>query len=285
MSKYRFNIIFILLLLSVSVQTLYSQRNKSKNNLNSTTFLNIAFDSSTAQLKKNFLGHNLKVIYSKLEARNEGLSEKKAFEKTEEFLKRKTSESSKPIYDNIFMESTLAFVLKDCPSVYNADKEMLKVICPFSKSIDFKLASDYRSFTWKSDIIKDDSYFGTNAFGASVTVYREEKNYYNLAINNRNIKTETIPGSFDFSQTGFSVDIPLSVPEAKIVWSTISAILICQLIEPYCSYNREYNRATFDFPYETTNDYYYVYVKIKELWFVNTATGKIYLKLKIYSPD
>ncbi len=270
-----------LLYLPENIHSLFAQTTKVQNKKESIKFLTSSFDLSLNQINANFLGHNLKELYNRLQSRLDKLKTKGEFETSEEYSRRQSEEASKPIIGKVVKESNLAFIIKKCPSIFDADIGSMKVVIPFSIPSDDDLPLKYRAIQWKSEEVENNSYVGTNAFGATVDVSKEETRYYNLVVSNPDdFNIDKIYDSIGLYQLGFVANYQISATEAKKVKSKIISFIVCKFVPPFVSRNRKYNRATFDYPHEETYDFNYVHVSILELWFVDSSTGTVFWKVK-----
>ncbi len=280
---------FFLLLLAILLPAIVldsnftiAQNSRSKSKKGSAKYITLSFDTSIAQLGPNFMGHNLKEIYDKIQERQSKIEEKNEFETTEHFEKRKYDLASQPITGKIFFESILAFRIDDCPSAYNADAEVLRIICPFTWAFDQELSSDDKAVQWKFESIDKDPYFGTNAFGATVQVFRGETRYFNIAIKNHaDFEIASLDATQPWKDNGFIITLGIKLNEARNLKGKISALLVGKLIRPFVSKHDEYGKPTFDHPFEDTNVHHYLHAFVFEVWFFDFSTGTILAKSKI----
>ncbi len=257
---------------------------------------NRPFDTRLAQLPPQYLGSDAELAYTRI--RNGIESNKRGEIATISKNQEKPGQGPRlPVPPSLNLESTYAFRINP-ERFYDAPSHTLKVYCPFSTVLENgKEDASRKGLRVKYQPRVDNRHVGTNASGAKVefeelkfreyliafanfeefpvervvlpeaqaTSAKEKKTIVSV---NENLKKETIIGN-----------INATPPEAQELQERIAVLVVCKLIDPYITSDRVEQKPTPDKPRDYLAEYYYLNVRVLELWFYNFDTGKILLKL------
>jgi len=273
-------------------QPFYKDYNPSKENKSQTGseidlkgYSTTGFDLSAKQLPSQYLGHNLGVVYLKLSQLKATTEKKDEFETTSDFKKRIESEFKKPILGPLTLTSIFAFKAKGTNTSYDADNQQLAVTCELSPVFVQNLSTEkipegLESVNWESEVIDRGSYEGTNAFGATVEVSREEFYRYELALSNYDDFPTKKSSDGGFERVSFTTHLNVLPEQARIMKTSIGTLFISKLTTPFSLTNANYSAATFTSPLSTTTITFYVFANLIEIWFYDIDTGRILSKIK-----
>lgn len=243
------------------------------------------FDLSITSLPANYLGHNLTEIYNRL-AEVEKASVKGEFETTEQFRQRIATEASKPLIASLNRQSIFAFVIAGfkLESKYDADQQMMNVKADLSrvrKGVGLDDESKM-SLLWSITNRSNDSYTGSNAYGAQATIERKVADFYNIAF--MNYEQFPVVKTFLYrdyvKDISFSADIKMDVQKAMKAKENLRLLVACRLVEPYTIEGASYSKPTISNPRENFFRSYSLNTELLELWVFDASTGEVYLKQK-----
>lgn len=145
-----------------------------------------SFDASAEKLPPKFLGHDIKALYTEMSARSSAGAKKGEFETTEEFHARVQREAAEPVLGNLAKNGLFAFTLTNTSgeALYDADQRTMTVALVLSRaSKDIYTSSNKKALTSKGEV-REDTYEGSNAYGAKVQVTRLFGTDYQIAFTN-----------------------------------------------------------------------------------------------------
>jgi hypothetical protein len=229
-------------------------------------------DLNSSKLSAHYLGHDPKVLYDKLLEMKQNIN-KSEFETTEQYNTRTLSDKKRPILGVLGLDDF--YTLNISPhSKYDADNSTMTTLIIAKESTDWFMPGNQVSINAKELKNKKKSYIGTNAYGASVEVENTYSLKSGLVVINSDglgLKNKYI---YEYILTNISADM------AKSLKDKLRVLLIFKLHEPYTSPGYLEKKATIDYPYSETEEYYYIHGEIKEAWVYNYSTGDILLKEK-----
>jgi hypothetical protein len=260
-------LLIILLITSLSSTVFCLQSNLKTRK---STYSTIPFDTTVAKLPKYYLGHDIEKIYSIFFERNASTLTKDEFETSQQYQERLSVQSSKPIVGSLNINSVFAFKLDECLSKYDADLNF------FALSFDYFLSEN--NVKIKHDIHDLGSYWGTNAFGASIKVDKSESIIHAIFIHN-NVFVKRI-NEAPSPQSNFECTLSIGPEIAKLIKSSIQALIICKLVEPYISNEIVRSKPKFDYPYDSNFNNNYLHADVIGIIFYNYSSGEVLIWLK-----
>lgn len=261
------------------------------------------FDLNLSKVPIGYIGINPIELFKNLNSRSTNLT-KGEFEKTTEFEQKVKLQNSKPIIGNLNEESLISLYAEDMnlnSFSYDADNELAKLSIELKKYENTKeLESAYepgeyhrltelyknkRNIELVCKTVKEYSYYGGNAFGATTKIDVTQATKYCLLIQNwrkfTNSGRENEMIEFQFKVDPKTAKIIKSKDLINGRTGILRALFIGNLSKPYILTGQYYSGIPkIDFPYEDTYDYKYINLEIREIWIYNKISGVIYTKLK-----
>lgn len=191
-------------------------------------------------LPPNFTGHDTKVLFEKLVDLKKRLK-KSEFETTVEYAERVGEEKQKSILDGLRIYDKFFLVVPDLQADFNADLQKMKFFLPVEEDVG------------RGDLYSNRIGWGGFRSAPSDAVFFND--------------TNGLPLSGERYRRGFSIEISLSVEEAKRIKNTTKAILVVQFEEPYVLEN----------PYQLPPRQFQV--RLIDVCFFDQQTGKILVKM------
>ncbi len=261
-------------------------------------FDNRPFDVTVVQLPPQYLGCDAELAYTRIRNAKENSKggELQAIEKSA------TGQTSLlPLPPALDLESTYAFRFNPEERLYDAHNRILKVYCPLSTVLEKgKEDESRRGLTVKYEPRVDNRHIGTNAYGARVEFEELKFREYLIAFANFGefpVERVLLPGAKQTPEKGaekgttgssdeslkretITGNINATPAEARQLEETIAVLLVCKLVDPYITSGTVQQKPTTDRPRDYLAEYYYLDVRLLELWFYDFDTGKILMKMK-----
>jgi len=172
---------------------------------------------------------------------------------------------------DLSLDGIFAFQAVVIPSYDNNSKIMKPRFIAETSWFNEKLG-----YTYSSNDKQVRSFVGQNAYGAQVNVrVVESESLQILAINGEKFLSSESTGTLKYIGTGFNLET-----DSTQVKNNLRALIICKLIEPYGRYREEIIEPTFTNPEQTELKAKALVTEILEIWYYDSATGKIYFKQK-----
>ena len=259
----------------------------------------IPFDRTQVKLTPGFQGHDIEQLYSAVD-RRKAAQRKDEFETTPDYERRIREEAIKPLLGSLFPDSIYAFrVVLGVSSEYDADKANLTIKLAPSSVYSDDMTESRRALRVLHKLGDFRQYTATNALGATVTVTESRAEWYELAYANPDKSpavtyTQKLLKRFTNSSDALQVSVPMKSQAARESKDHIQALAICTLLEPYVYRYTFYDKPTFASPHGGYHTYFYLNVRLLEVWFYDVRTGMVLAKLKrqpeesgkgIVSPD
>ena len=269
-------------------------------------FDNRPFDITLQQLPPQYLGCDAELVYTRIKNGKEN-SKRKELESTQKDEAGTKQSPLLPLTAALDLESTYAFRFNPEERLYNERDHVLKVYCPFSTvSKNGKEDESRRGLRVKYQPRVDNRHVGTNAYGAQVEFVELKFREYLIAFANfREFPVErgvvpsgtkqtsgkdsgksTASGGSDESPKRETITGSLNVtpPEAKQLEERVAVLAICKLVDPYITSDTVQQKPTPDNPRDYLAQYYYIEVRLLEVWFYDFDTGKVFMKMKAEQP-
>ncbi len=258
------------------------------------------FDINADELPPGYRGHDPELIYGKIADRRESLK-KSEFESVERYRTRVAHETAQPLTGNLSFTNAFAFRFRPAESVYSADQRILHMFCELSPVLENGAANaKERSIRIRTQPQVDNRYSYTNAYGKKVEIEENKFQEYAAAFSNygefpmeRLVLPSLRQALEKESKKGQPVvvdsrmehefiigSIGLTAAEAKRVKDRIMVLAVCNLTDPYVTSDTVSEKPTSDRMREYLAQYFYIHVKLLELWFYDLDTGDILMKLK-----
>ena len=257
------------------------------------------FDIKAAQLPRGYRGHDPELMYTKITERKES-SGKSEFESVERYRMRAEQETALPLTGSLGFASTYAFRFKPVESYYSAEQRILHLFCEVSPVLENgQEDKTKRGFKIKNQPQVDNRYAYRNAQGKKVEIEEIKFQEYTVAFANHGefqvdrlllpsiqqaLEKEAKKGKpivmDDRSEHEFIVgSIGLTAAHAKEIKDRIMVLAVCNLTDPYATSDTVGEKPTPDRMREYFAQYFYINVKLLELWFYNLDTGAILMKI------
>lgn len=224
---------------------------------------------STNKLPVGFKGNDPVNVFSKI---LNGRMIKGEFETTSEYEKRILIADTKPIIGNLTKDSVFVFKIPTGYSMMNYEADSQKMTVSYEADI---YAQDLPESSLSIKIFsKSRRYVGSNAFGRTVTITAYDETRYNLVVPNFDGLTQFTP---------FLIEFDLDVNTAKQIKlnNSLGCLFIGKLVDPFYNIGFYSDEATIDSPLKYDFKYRYIYMKVYQVWFYNTMTGKVLYKKEI----
>lgn len=220
----------------------------------------------------NFKGVDIENLYQSLKKR-QVLLEKSEFETKTQFENRIRLENSKPIIDNLTVDS-IFFIQSFKVSNYNFKYEIDSLL------LKFRLFNDFTTDSYNviCDKYIDKYYMGTNLYGLSAKIHYWEEDNYNLLFTNENLANKEDFRIFVDPEMAKSIKDGqnFSTDENKI----IACIFIGEIKEPFTEEKTyESNGPTISDPFHYTEYTNMIRFELKCILVYNKQTGEIYDKI------
>jgi hypothetical protein len=121
----------------------------------------------------------------------------------------------------------------------------------------------------------EDSYIGSNAFGAKVEVRRTYAEEYSVEFRQDNWLFRASQGD---SRT-FTYRLAMTPDEARTMKADAKLVLVCRLTPPWLRHSAHGHDATINEPYETLIGDNYLQAEAEQLWILNQRNGEVIRKL------
>ena len=244
-------------------------------------YLEEPFDISLSQLPPNFMGHNAKLLFDKLELRSHELK-RGEFETLDAYNSRKAKVKASPILINLYIDSLYAFGLQlhtesyqSLHHSYDIDRSMMCVSMEIGHSKTHREIKDLGAFLWSSKQTDERSYMAANAFGVTREVEKAlvDRTIIGFPYSSKILK-------YYGSGKLLKCDIKMECGEGQASNGHIYALIIGRLIPPYTYLLADTRKPTLDDPRDVTWRDAVIKLEIVSVWFYNQETGKIYKKLR-----
>lgn len=246
------------------------------------TYDRLPVDLSQNQLPSRYRGHSLMAVFYALADRLDALK-KDEFESTAEYRKRVSRIGALPISSKLPADSLLAFSFiaddhDQFTTKYDADRLVLDVRVNWIR----REGTEGRAhLSWDEETSLVSTYVGRNAFNRAtrVGVYRQLE--FLVSADERDLRRveKVSDASYFFVTPSFSVSLPMSPDEARILKGRLRILVIGSLSDPPVSRNSHHTTPTIDEPKEIYSRFNVVRIKPHQIWFYDFVTGRIYLKL------
>lgn len=199
---------------------------------------------------------------------------KEEFETTAQFEARQKSVLNSPLIGNLNVNDVFASIIPldigSSITEYNADKQEMKVEVLADEILFFPPAF----LLFQSETNKG-SYEAKNAFGATRQVMKSERNSMRLVF--LNLK------DFGFKAQGgitaLNYKVPISINLAKEAKVNMKMLALYSVKLPYVGLVPDSKRPTLQSPTDVTILDNLIYADIKEFWFFDGESGRIYQKI------
>ena len=258
----------------------------------------LPFDAKALQLPRGYRGHDPELIYSKIAERNES-SGKNELEPAERYRMGIEQERVLPLTGSLSFASTYAFRFKPVEIAYDAEKRTLRLFCEvYPVRNNGRIDATKKGLRIKTQPQVDNRYTYTNAHGKRVVIEETKFQEYAIAFKNygefrvdrlllpsiqQALEKEAKKGkpvAADPSLMGEFIvgSIGLAPQEAQEVKDRIMVLAVCNLTDPYITSDTVSEKPTPDKMREYFAQYFYIDVKLLELWFYNLDTGIVLMK-------
>ena len=229
------------------------------------------FDLAVDDLPPNYLGHSFFQIYAALRGRGP-LLRKGEYESTIDYKNRLARLSTWPIAGSLDSNSVVAFSLSPVKQKYDADLTALDLSLEFEGGY-----SEDLTVSWLHSQKLIGSYIGHNAFNRAVRVKAYRYDDYLLSV--KKDSTSNVP-SFVSAQKAYATSIIIPPMEARILRSSVRALLVCKLRTDPVSSDESHSPATISEPYDEYTFTYTLGVIPLAIWFYDVSTGRVLAKLE-----
>ena len=263
-------------------------------------FDNRPFDNTVAQLPAQYLGCDPELVYTRIrngiESSRRG--EIAAISKPQD---RNDRSPSLPVPPSLDLQSIYAFRVNYPERHYDAHYMTLKVYCSFSIILqNGKEDASRKGLRVKYIPRVDNRHIGTNASGEKVEFEELKFREYLIAFSNYGefpVERVELPSATDLAEkksakvassagTGENPKVEavvgsLFVPpaEAQQMEERVAVLAVCKLVDPYVTSATVQQLPTPEKRRDYLAQYYYLDVRLMELWFYNFDTGKVLLKV------
>ncbi|HME45826.1 MAG TPA: hypothetical protein VKF36_22240 [Syntrophorhabdales bacterium] len=262
-------------------------------------FDNRPFDITLQQLPPQYLGCDAELAYTRIKNGQESSKrgEIAAISKYQESTDQGPRLPSPPTLD---LESTYAF--RVYPEwFYDAHDQVLRVYCPLTAVLqNGKEDQSRKGLRVKYVPRVDNREVVTNAYGKKVEFEELKFREYLIAFANfKEFPAETVvlpsateaagkvkkgPDSVGADENTrretITGNINVAPAEAQQLQERVAVIAVCKLVDPYATSDTVEQKPTPEKPRDYLAQYYYLDVRLLELWFYDFDTGKVLMKMK-----
>ena len=264
-------------------------------------FDNRPFDITVEQLPPQYLGCDAELVYTRIRNGKEN-SKSGELEASEKYRTSSEQGPVLPSLPTLDLESIYAFRFNPEDRLYDTHDRILKVYCPFSTVLENgKEDETRRGLRVKYQPRVDNRHIGTNAYGAKVEFEELKFREYLVAFANfsefpvervalpslkqtaeKDSKKGTSSGGLDESLKRETIagNINATPADAQQLEERIAVLVVCKLVDPYITSDTVQQTPTPDKPRDYLAQYYYLDVRLLELWFYDFDTGKVLMKMK-----
>lgn len=264
-------------------------------------FDNRPFDITLQQLPPQYLGCDAELVYTRIKNGKEN-SKSGQLEAGEKYRARSEQGPALPSLPTLDLESIYAFRFNPEDRLYDTRDRILKVYCPFSTVLENgKEDETRRGLRVKYQPRVDNRHIGTNAYGAKVEFEELKFREYLVAFANfrefpvervvlpgakqtaeKDSKKGTSSSGLDESLKHETITGNISVTPAdgQKLAESIAVLVVCKLVDPYITSDTVQQTPTPDKPRDYLAQYYYLTVRLLELWFYDFDTGKVLMKMR-----
>lgn len=258
----------------------------------------VPFDEAllkSERLPSNFIGNNFEVVKSLIPS--SATAPKGEFESTQAYKERLDRVGETVLINSLKLNSLLAFTRTGLSAKYDADAEVLSVRVPVGQALLelflSRLPSSYRTIILSRDSQNVGAYIGQNAFGAKKEIAKvEQKSRYLVFKNYGSFREYLEKSPYDTGRDrGFSsrfdsyetkdLEFRLQLPpaSAESAKSSMAALFIFRLGEPYAGVSIRRSEPKMDYPTDSTDFQNYLVGSIAQIWLYNKSNGEIYKKI------
>jgi hypothetical protein len=262
-------------------------------------FDNRPFDVTVPKLPPQYLGCDAELAYTRIKNGQEASrrGEIAAISKYQEGTDRGPRLPLPPTLD---LQSTYAF--RVYPEwLYDAHYHMLKVYCPLTAVLQ-NGKEDHSSKGLRVKYIPrvDNRQVITNAYGTKVEFEELKFREYLIAFANFKefpVERVVLPSATEAVGKGkkgsvsagpdenagretVTGNINVAPAEAQQLEERVAVLAVCKLVDPYITSDTVEQKPTLEKPRDYLAQYYYLDVRLLELWFYDFDTGKVLLKMK-----
>jgi hypothetical protein len=235
--------------------------------------LTASLDLNQTNLGQDFMGHDITAVAETIK-NSPALKEKSEFESTSAFETRRAGFVAQP---NGYMGFVVGEESITPEFKYDADSQTLAVTLTGSteRFIMDKDKPTLDGVLIRSIVRDEDSYIGSNAFGAKVEVRRTYSEEYGVVFNQDN----WLFRSSERYKRKFTYLLPMPPDEARTLKADAKLLLVCRLMQPWFRHSAHGHDATIDEPYKTLIGDNYLQAVPEQLWIFNQRTGEVVRKL------
>jgi len=263
-------------------------------------FDNRPFNIALQQLPPQYLGCDGELAYTRIKngQENSKRGEIAAISKYQE----KTDQGPRlPLPPTLDLESTYAF--RVFPEwLYDAHGQILKVYCPLTAVLqNGKDDQSRKGLRVKYVPRVDNREVVTNAYGKKVEFEELKFREYLIAFANlKEFPVERVvlpsvmeaagkakkgsgsvgPDEENARRETITGNISVAPVEAQQLQDRVAVIAVCKLVDPYVTSDTVEQKPTPERPRDYLAQYYYLDVRLLELWFYDFDTGKVLMKMK-----
>ena len=264
-------------------------------------FDNRPFDSTVQQLPPQYLGADAELVYTRIR-NGKAASSRGGLAAPEKYQKSTEQGPFLPSAPTLDLESTFSFRFNPEERLYDPREHILKVYCPFSEVLkNGKEDASRRGLSVKYQPRVDNRHIGTNVYGVKVEFEELKFREYLVAFANsgefpvekvvlpsekqaaeKDSRKGTASGASDESLKRETItgNINVTPKDAPQLEERIAVLVVCKLVDPYITSDTVQQTLTPEKPRDYLAQYYYLDVRLLELWFYDFDTGKILLKIE-----
>lgn len=224
------------------------------------------FDATSTKLAPNFQGHDCRRVASAVQSAK---LKKDEYETTEAFQVRLAGVLGKPVFGTVAIGDQLGLLRRsrlEPETKYDADKRTLSVRVPVNGRGTFINGRPFTADSLELHSSKENSYVGSNAYGATRRVRKVESTSCFVAF----------PSPFHNVRDPLIVEIPDVEPDrARRLNGQIDVLYVGKLAEPYLSEVFDHSAATIDYPTEITVKGTALVIDLGAIWVIHRPTGDV----------
>ncbi|MEN6615996.1 MAG: hypothetical protein ABFD12_05525 [Syntrophorhabdus sp.] len=241
-----------------------------------TQFLSTMYDTRplntrVRELPQMYAGHNAELLYNNIGLRQQR-TKRFPGETDLQYAARIGQEITRPLVGRLDFDSTYAFRVTPSRLTYNAKDQIMQARCDIKPVLESGQTTSRKAFVIRHQPQVDNTYTVTDKDGVKRTVEEKKFNEYGIIP----VTGMRLPNAVsDPVEISFRMD----PADAKKFQGSMNVLIIGTLETPSISYEEINRSPTAENPGTYLAKYYYLHIKLTDIWFYDAPSGKIIKKL------
>jgi hypothetical protein len=271
-----------------------------KERLPSPEFDKTSFDITRELLSPVYIGHDVQKIYDVIKSRTIDNEDKK--KTTGQYEEKSLREAFLSSVGTLNFGWTYAFQVRPVENFFDARENILRVYCELSTILaDGVEDKREKGFRIRYDPWVDNHHTFTDAKGEEIEIRELKFKDYTVAFENfkqfsiervalpseeQEIEKRRRKGSLEPSSSEtlkremIVARLKIQPAEAYQLKESTMMLVVCNLAEPYVTFDTVQRQGTPEKPGEYLAQHGYLHIRVLQLWFYDVVTGKVLMKMK-----